>query len=801
MHFERWFPVDLARLPERVTDIGLPLFRGDALSVRLGAELTRNGESAEAAGTVQGLAVLPNGMDILPFPGQRSGSRVWIDVPEEALVLPGRITLAIRLIDGEERTVILSACAQVRRADADATFDPSAAAPVWADVAARIARMDRAAAACEAAASVWRTETINLCDGVPIDGFAMMGSNANNQVMTANAARYNLLCVPIEPNTTYTISGRLLDGSTLALLKCKTATTQKTAGQTLDGSYFSDVGSGLSKFNKVFTSGANDHFLYIYGQKYDSNSRAYFVQVRKGAYSGFTANTYLQKAVYAKPALNIGAENTDFLSVRNVNLCDGVPIDGFGIIGELDNVQTLTANSSRYNLYIVPVKPNTTYTVCGRIDSGTTWIKIYTATRLLNAGDRLDGAIQHPGATLAKHVYTFTTGMNDAYLYLYGYHYDSSSRAHFWQVCEGTITDFTTDEYGVSYAIPKPGKLKKLPALRVVPVNASRFDLQILDEGTQEYFTQIFTLQNFSADLTYGGGSTKTVVCANVWYPSNFLNPDGNAIMQGNANFIHYVSNQGDGHKGHVGASHGGCVAAWTLFFADGKRIDPTALAAPLECETFRFQEKAEHYLNDQVTSQAKYGSDAWNHAVPTLDASGDPILTGTQYMDAVWRVNNRVEIHNRFDIALDGIQFSQIHAGMLCGFYPYFDNVIIENGHYLWTSTEMTGTNTFTNTDHSGTGIVIPAGATTGYNGDTCILWGEKYRAVKRLVQKDPARFGKSNILIWMPPSDDSRLKAYLMPAITAESAEAIAGGASVETFHTGDVLDTWVTLELDVI
>jgi len=146
MFFEKWFPVDLLKLPSHVQDVGMPLFVGDNDAIRIGATVQRGGVDEDVTGTVKGYVILPNGADIAPFDGYKEGNKAWIDLPGDALCLSGRIQIALRVFDGDAVTTLAATTATVRRADGDTHYDPE---DVVGDLTTLISRAETAAASVE----------------------------------------------------------------------------------------------------------------------------------------------------------------------------------------------------------------------------------------------------------------------------------------------------------------------------------------------------------------------------------------------------------------------------------------------------------------------------------------------------------------------------------------------------------------------------------------------------------------------------------------------------------------------------
>ena len=508
----------------------------------------------------------------------------------------------------------------------------------------------------------------------------------------------------------------------------------------------------------------------------------------------------------------VSVGNAVFLDAVGVNVCDGVPHDGYTVIGDVNAGYRLSTNAARYNLMIAKIKPNTTYTVIAQMTDASVMslFRLLTSERIVAVNEYLTGSVRYEVSNKTKPIYTFTSGANDNYAYIYGVSYTSPARDYFIQIAEGVIDDFTTDKY--SWYVGYPNDRLKLtykdaytPKIKIIPQSATQFTVNVLDETSGEYIGHRFDHLRFEDTVSYGTSQSKTIITEDVWYASYIIAPNGNYIMQGNTNFIHYVGNM-SGHEGHVGAGHGCCVAMVGKFLADGKEFVPSELTSPIECSAFTFIEVVKHYLNDRQKSMEMFPTSYSSHAIPTLDSNGDPIVTGIEYLVGEWS-GNSVKIRNRFDIKLDNISFQQCHAGMLTGFYPYFTDFAINSKPYVWNHTHSddyvrtdvytpdTGC-TFTNTDVCGSGVVVNPASSPVYMADEVFMLGEKYFAKKRMIQNVPTRYDKSNVMMWVPPSGDARLKAYFMPCICTSHAT----GETAEVFNDGDVLDTNIELVIGV-
>lgn len=322
-------------------------------------------------------------------------------------------------------------------------------------------------------------------------------------------------------------------------------------------------------------------------------------------------------------------------------------------------------------------------------------------------------------------------------------------------------------------------KENTISKMLIVPQNAYAFDLYVLDESKNKHLRHHFVKQYYYDTLEYGDGQSKEVVGADVWYSSVIA--DGlTSVMAGNFNFIHNISNM-EGHNGYVGAGHGCTVADWTLFFADGEEIDPTALTVPIECERFDFKIKAKNYLIDKPNSPSE------SHAVPTLDENGDPIVTSINVIDAKIRINNIIEYRNRLIFTMDGIQFRECHGSMCEGYFAAFDNVIIANSENSWNYIDAE--DDYSRVAKYGTEWdVFTAGSKKALS---VTMFGDKYKVENSLMQLDGSRNKLTNTRTALYRDNGPRMKVYLMPVVCTISAENISDGADVETFNAGNIID----------
>ena len=140
-------------------------------------------------------------------------------------------------------------------------------------------------------------------------------------------------------------------------------------------------------------------------------------------------------------------ENVDGIVIKDTpNLFDGNYLVGKKVNGAPPNM-SFRDDSSYNSVALIPVEPNTTYTVLVEdkgAENGYYYFKIATATTELATGKTFDGNIQWAKTDAYLKRKVITTGPNDRYLYVQS----SINTKPFMQVIEGEYTDFTVNTYG-----------------------------------------------------------------------------------------------------------------------------------------------------------------------------------------------------------------------------------------------------------------------------------------------------------------------------------------------------------------
>lgn len=303
MYFEKWYPVDLVRLPAHIQDVGMTLFVGDADSIRIGVNVTRDGAEETVTGAVKGIVILPDGSDILPFNGSSDGSRAWIDLPGTALVMSGRVQIALRVYDDGAVTTLLAVSATVRRADADRHFDPD---DVVGDITELISEAERVSGVAETAAAQAQDA---LEQASNIVSYAAQSGQTDDQKAAArqnigavSEAALSLLTARVDAlhglvdydyGTPY--SGTWTAGMTVTRIDTRLTFDGKSPSANGVPLYFKLNGT-VTTGNKNSTATLDDEGLVLKaGHKY-----RFRLLVRGGSYSSWAPTSALQYPIYPR---------------------------------------------------------------------------------------------------------------------------------------------------------------------------------------------------------------------------------------------------------------------------------------------------------------------------------------------------------------------------------------------------------------------------------------------------------------------------------------------------------------------
>lgn len=150
--FETWLKTDLTK-PINVEVIRGVVFSQDNMANKVGVKVTYNGEAAELNGTIVGSVIRDDGATV-SFGGElENGSEAYVILPQAAYAVVGRISVLIRLIDGDQIMTLGACTGYVYRSGTDQAVDAGGVTPDLATLLSKIDAADRAARAANAAAT------------------------------------------------------------------------------------------------------------------------------------------------------------------------------------------------------------------------------------------------------------------------------------------------------------------------------------------------------------------------------------------------------------------------------------------------------------------------------------------------------------------------------------------------------------------------------------------------------------------------------------------------------------------------
>ena len=131
-----WLKTDLSK-PIQLRSLNGELFTFDNQGNIIGVEVYENGEPVTLTGTIAGYVIRPDGETVY-IEGEKYGNRAKIVLPSTAYAYAGEITIIIRCVNGDEKTVIAACKAHVTRSETDDIVDPGEVIPGIEDLPVRI---------------------------------------------------------------------------------------------------------------------------------------------------------------------------------------------------------------------------------------------------------------------------------------------------------------------------------------------------------------------------------------------------------------------------------------------------------------------------------------------------------------------------------------------------------------------------------------------------------------------------------------------------------------------------------------
>lgn len=149
--FETWIRASLQQ-PPQVQVLHGTTFSQDNMANRVGVIVLDGNAAATLSGNVTGYIIRQDGDTVL-VNGSLDGNRAYIDLPESAYAVPGQIQIAIRLTDGNTKTVLGAMTAYVQRTATGTIIDPGHVIPDIDELLAQIEACEEATDAANTAAT------------------------------------------------------------------------------------------------------------------------------------------------------------------------------------------------------------------------------------------------------------------------------------------------------------------------------------------------------------------------------------------------------------------------------------------------------------------------------------------------------------------------------------------------------------------------------------------------------------------------------------------------------------------------
>ena len=175
---ETWLEQDLQH-PVAVRMLTGNLFSMDNAGNLIGVRVTDGGAPATLGGSVSGSVIRPDGVTVAVTGTLYGGDRAYIILPQDVYLVPGLVTIVIKITDGTAITTLAAVTAVVYRSSTDSAIDPGTIIP---SVETLIADIEAAVASIPADySSLWAELAPN---------FSSSASYAVGQYVTYNGSVY-----------------------------------------------------------------------------------------------------------------------------------------------------------------------------------------------------------------------------------------------------------------------------------------------------------------------------------------------------------------------------------------------------------------------------------------------------------------------------------------------------------------------------------------------------------------------------------------------------------------------------------
>jgi len=156
MYFETWITTDQRKLPETIALHG-NVFTQDNMANLIGVVLKNDGANVDIDGSVVGYAIRADKNTVI-INGEKEGNRAWVILPEAAYAYPGPLSVVIRVVNGDDKTVIGAVSGYVTRSISGSPVDPGHVIPDITELLAIIEECEEAAGDANSAAALANTK-------------------------------------------------------------------------------------------------------------------------------------------------------------------------------------------------------------------------------------------------------------------------------------------------------------------------------------------------------------------------------------------------------------------------------------------------------------------------------------------------------------------------------------------------------------------------------------------------------------------------------------------------------------------
>jgi len=217
MYFETWITTDQRKLPETIALHG-NVFTQDNMANLIGVVLKNDGANVDIDGSVVGYAIRADKNTVI-INGEKEGNRAWVILPEAAYAYPGPLSVVIRVVNGDDKTVIGACSGYVTRSISGSPVDPGHVIPDISELIGMIEECEEAAGDANDAAALANTKA-GIADTA--------ATRANNAAAAANTAADNANAKASLANTAAT------NANTKATLADQKAALANTAAEAAD---------------------------------------------------------------------------------------------------------------------------------------------------------------------------------------------------------------------------------------------------------------------------------------------------------------------------------------------------------------------------------------------------------------------------------------------------------------------------------------------------------------------------------------------------------------------------------------